>query len=153
MAADRPELIAGNVLRLGRRAVDEIFIADKRSPQAQDFKLASKEEAEAVQRKLGQLSVYDSDLTNPARARALMEKPEKYRLVFTLDVARIRETEFDLHVWRDPNPDGDRRLGADAHCVIENVWSADPIRVKDIRADLMRIAGPAGEPIDSSSFS
>lgn len=147
MSADRPELIAGSVLRLGRRTEDELFIADKRSPQAQDFTLASKEAAEAALRKVGQLSVYDSEQTTPAQARALMEKPEKYRLVFTLDVARIRETEFDLHVWRDPNPNGDRRAGAEGHCVIENVWSADPDRVRAIRADLMRFAGPVGEPI------
>ncbi len=147
MSGTRPELTAGLVLRLARRRADELFIENMRSPQAQDFTLGSRELKEAALKRCGQLSVYDREITSAAQARALMTKPGGYPWGFHLSVEAILNIAFDLHVFRDPNPDGDMREGAEGHCVIENVWSPDEDRMQDIRAELMRIAQPIDEAI------
>ena len=147
MSGTRPELTAGLVLRLARRRAEELFIENMRSPQAQDFTLGSRELKEAALRRCGQLSVYDRAITTAAQARALMAKPGGYPWGFHLSVEAILNVGFDLHVFRDPNPEGDMREGAEGHCVIENVWSPDEDRMQDIRAEVMRIAQPIDEAI------
>jgi hypothetical protein len=148
MSALRPELRSGRVLRLARRSPDDLYIEDRLSPQMEDFRLASNELKEAAAIKCGQLSVYDRQITTAEQARALMSKPSKYPWGFHLSVeAILNDVGFDLHVFRDPNPNGDMREGAQGHCVIENVWSEDEDRMQDIRAELMRIAQPVEEAI------
>lgn len=146
MSAHRPEMTAGVVLRLARRPLEYQFVGDPMSAQAEDFKLATNDLEVAQGKKCGSLSVYDADITTPAKARALMTKPGKYRAVFRIDVAAIvGNGEFDLHVYRDPNPDGDMRPGAEGHCLLGNVWSAEPERMQTIRALLIKIAGVADD--------
>jgi len=147
MSAIRAELLSGRVLRLARRSPDDLYIEDRRSPQMEDFRLGSNELKEAAAKKCGQLSVYDEQVTTARQARALMTKPSGYPWGFHLAVEAILNVGFDLHVFRDPNPNGDMRDGMEGHCVIENVWSEDEDRMQDIRAELMRIAQPIDEAI------
>jgi hypothetical protein len=113
----------------------------------EDFKLGSSDLKEAAATRCGQLSVYDRQITTAEQARALMGKPAKYPWGFNLAVEAILGIGYDLHVFRDPNPGGERRDGAEGHCIIENVWSESEDTMQDIRAELMRIAQPIEEAI------
>lgn len=141
MAAERPELFAGVVLRLGRRSEEELFYAAGRVPIPDDFNLGSDEKAEASRLNFAQLTVWDERLTTPDQAREFLHP--NYRLPLWLSVADIRRilessaTQQTLRVFSDPET---RPLpGADGHCNVGNIWPSKA-DYRRIRADLVGIA-------------
>ena len=148
MAAQRPELHAGVVLRLGRRPEEEVFYSDGRVPIPDDFNLGSDEKADAVRLNFAQLSVWDERLTTPEQARQFLSPNHRMPLWLSVaDIRRILEsptTQRTLRVFRDPEQ---RSLpGAEGHCVVENVWPSKA-DFRRIRADLVAIARASREEV------
>jgi hypothetical protein len=129
-------LTSGVVFRLGTRSEDEMFYAEKLTPQLSDFDLGTDEETAAKATQYANLSVWDESRTTPLQAHAFVAP--KRRLPIWLSVEKVLELPHALRIVSRPH---DTDLpGREGHCDIENVWPRDKNSFRAIRSDLLSIA-------------
>jgi hypothetical protein len=140
MPMARDELQSGIVIRLSPRPDQADFNVSGLMADSADFALTTEEDAIRKSGSgIGSISIWDKARTTIEQANSFL-KP-KQRVAFLLDVDRIGELPFDLHVFREPRPEN--ILGADGHCALEDVWRADKNLRHYIQGRLAVIAGKA----------
>jgi hypothetical protein len=141
--ADRVEVLAGIVFRLGRNDLTDRYLPNGWVPDVDDFSLSSTEREETQRLGgIGSLSVWDDQLIAPEGANTFLPMPTKTRIVLDLEVTEIRALVHKLHVYRQP---ADKPLpGREAHCVVENAWSEEKRIRREIQSDLVNISRVRG---------
>src|SRR5258708_30330856 len=94
-------LTSGVVFRLGSRSEDEMFYAEKLTPQLSDFDLGTDEETAAKAAQYADLTVWDENRTTPLQAHAFVAP--KRRLPIWLSVVKVLKLPHALRVVRRPH--------------------------------------------------